>query len=418
VYHFLKFSLCSVFFPVSGSVFCGNCKTNSLKWITAHKPTKRTTSSAYKIPSTMSAISDVIIVGAGAAGLTAAYTLVQAGLSVRVLEANSHTIGGRMRKDTSLGLPIDLGAEWIETHPSVLKEIVSHTLPPFDMVQHIPFYAEWDGHTFNTTTYDYVEYLWVNYTWQDFFTDHVASFFKEDVSLGCAVNKINYATSRVSASCHDGRSYHADRVIVTASMKVLQDDIIHFNPALPLHYRTALNQFSMGPAVKAFIEFDETFYPKFLEVMSDMYTYSLAESSPNYYERMFYDEMYGESTTKHILGMFAYGRAAEQYVNASSSAAIVKSILDELNQIFHGEATASYVRHVVKNWAADPFVRTGYTRWVHNWRATIQTMQHPVSNKVFFAGEALPVDLENWGFVHGAALSGKMAAQKILALPR
>jgi hypothetical protein len=44
-------------------------------------------------------------------------------------------------------------------------------------------------------------------------------------------------------------------------------------------------------------------------------------------------------------------------------------------------------------------------------------MQSPVSNKIFFAGEALPVDLENWGFAHGAALSGKKAAQQIIALP-
>jgi monoamine oxidase len=54
----------------------------------------------------------VIVVGAGLAGLGAARVLTDAGVPVVVLEARDR-IGGRVHTDTSLGVPIDLGASWI-----------------------------------------------------------------------------------------------------------------------------------------------------------------------------------------------------------------------------------------------------------------------------------------------------------------
>ncbi len=55
---------------------------------------------------------EVLVLGAGISGLAAARTLVDKGLSVIVLEARSR-IGGRVWTDTSLGMPLDLGASWI-----------------------------------------------------------------------------------------------------------------------------------------------------------------------------------------------------------------------------------------------------------------------------------------------------------------
>ncbi|ORB29403.1 flavin monoamine oxidase family protein [Mycolicibacterium parafortuitum] len=54
----------------------------------------------------------VVVVGAGMAGLSAARRLTDHGATVTVLEARAR-IGGRTWTDTSLGLPIDLGAAWI-----------------------------------------------------------------------------------------------------------------------------------------------------------------------------------------------------------------------------------------------------------------------------------------------------------------
>ena len=54
----------------------------------------------------------ILVLGAGMAGLAAARTLVDRGHTVTVLEARP-TIGGRIRTDTSLGVPVDLGASYI-----------------------------------------------------------------------------------------------------------------------------------------------------------------------------------------------------------------------------------------------------------------------------------------------------------------
>jgi monoamine oxidase len=75
----------------------------------------------------------VVVVGAGFAGLAAARTLVDAGLKVTVLEARDR-IGGRTRTDTSLGVPIDIGASWIhgtENNPltKLARDIGAKTVP-------------------------------------------------------------------------------------------------------------------------------------------------------------------------------------------------------------------------------------------------------------------------------------------------
>jgi len=61
-------------------------------------------------PSSTSA--DVLVLGAGIAGLAAARTLTDKGLSVILLEARNR-VGGRMWTNSSLGVPLDLGASWI-----------------------------------------------------------------------------------------------------------------------------------------------------------------------------------------------------------------------------------------------------------------------------------------------------------------
>src|SRR5262245_40644310 len=58
---------------------------------------------------------DVVVVGAGAAGLGATRTLVEGGFSVIALEAR-HRIGGRAWTDTeTFGVPFDRGCAWLHS---------------------------------------------------------------------------------------------------------------------------------------------------------------------------------------------------------------------------------------------------------------------------------------------------------------
>jgi monoamine oxidase len=56
---------------------------------------------------------DVVVVGAGAAGIAAARRLMAEGRSVTVLEAKDRTGGRCITDTTAFGLPMDLGAHWI-----------------------------------------------------------------------------------------------------------------------------------------------------------------------------------------------------------------------------------------------------------------------------------------------------------------
>lgn len=71
---------------------------------------------------------DVIIIGAGAAGLSAADTLAAAGLRVRILEARDR-IGGRVftLRDLRASLPIELGAEYIHGLPHETWDLVGRS---------------------------------------------------------------------------------------------------------------------------------------------------------------------------------------------------------------------------------------------------------------------------------------------------
>jgi monoamine oxidase len=73
---------------------------------------------------------DVIVIGAGLAGLAAARGLSRAGKSVLVLEARDR-IGGRAWTTWESGLdyPIDLGAEWIDTHGEIRHFLDRHHVP-------------------------------------------------------------------------------------------------------------------------------------------------------------------------------------------------------------------------------------------------------------------------------------------------
>ena len=64
---------------------------------------------------------DVVIVGAGAAGLTAANDLRKAGLSVAVLEARDR-VGGRLWTDVIDGAMLEIGGQWVSPDQDALIE--------------------------------------------------------------------------------------------------------------------------------------------------------------------------------------------------------------------------------------------------------------------------------------------------------
>ncbi len=65
-------------------------------------------------PKSVTAVTDVIVIGAGPAGLAAAHHLIEGGLNVTVLEA-AEKAGGRMATDVVDGFRLDRGPHLLNT---------------------------------------------------------------------------------------------------------------------------------------------------------------------------------------------------------------------------------------------------------------------------------------------------------------
>jgi len=75
---------------------------------------------------------DVVVIGAGAAGLTAANQLKKAGLSVAVVEARDR-VGGRLWTDVIDGAMLEIGGQWVSPDQDALIETIDELgLETFD----------------------------------------------------------------------------------------------------------------------------------------------------------------------------------------------------------------------------------------------------------------------------------------------
>ena len=82
----------------------------------------------------MASPAEVIIIGGGIAGLTAARHLTEAGLRVLLLEARDR-LGGRIYTDHSSQYPVDLGAEFVHGRPQEILGLAAEAAVPIVPVQ-------------------------------------------------------------------------------------------------------------------------------------------------------------------------------------------------------------------------------------------------------------------------------------------
>ena len=347
----------------------------------------------------------VVIIGAGAAGLAAGYFLKQRGVKFQILEAAS-THGGRMKRTKQFAdFPIPLGAEWLTTDPSVFAKIVNNPavsvrVPTIGYKKNEPV-GQWKNGSLNMDVLGpFDDKKFVDGTWFDFFETYIGPSVKSQIVYDTPVEHVDYSGRSVIVKTKL-KEYAADRVIVTVPLPMLQQKRLSFTPPLPKDKKQAIKKAEVWDGLKVFIEFSEKFYPAY----TDFHV-----TPKNSGHVTYFDASYGQNTGKHILGLFAVGGPAKPYL-ALSEKDLKSYILGELDTIFAGKASSSYIAHIVQNWATEPFIEGAYLNDYEDWRI-LQTLSESVDNRVFFAGDAYTSG-NNWGNVHDAALSANRAVRHI-----
>ena len=355
---------------------------------------------------------EILIVGAGVAGITSGHLLSERGIDFRILEATS-VHGGRLRKaDDFTDFPIDLGAEWIHTwvraKPALLTNLLQGTDRDHPTFKYRPrtFAIVHKGtvrHLNFLRFLSYVpDYKFVDSSWFDVFDELVTPALRERIHFESPVEEIDYGGSSVVVTTGTGTTYEADKVLVTVPVKLLQQGAIRFDPPLPAQQVRAINKEKMPGGLKVFIEFSKKFYPDLVSV-GGLFRRPRGECS-------YYDAALNKHSAYHVLGLFAQGQAAERYLAQGDDDAIFQYVLDELDELFDGQARQLYIKHLVQNWSAEPYIRGSYSQR----KSSAKKMAAPVADRVYFAGEAMNPNGKTIA-VHGACESAYAAIDAMLS---
>lgn len=327
----------------------------------------------------------VVIIGAGAGGLSTGYFLNQQGIEFEILEASA-TYGGRMRINSDFAdFPIPLGAEWLETNTNIFQEIVNDSSVQINI----------------QTIADNPDRKFINYSWFNFYQDYIVPSITNRIAYSTVVHSIDYSGNQVIISTNK-MQITADKVVLSIPLQILKDGDIEFIPDLPAAKLNAITDSVVWSGFKAFFEFKFNFYG------DREYEFEITPSSDG--QKLYYNASLGQNTSKNILGLFAVGAPAEELTSLEGEN-LKNFILEELDGIYSDQATPNYINHISQNWDNEPFIKGGYLSDFADWK-TVKELGNSVSDKLYFAGAEF-TDGEDWVSVHTAALSAKRVVEEI-----
>lgn len=401
---------------------------------------------------------DVVVIGAGSAGIAAALTARAAGLDVVVLEAMDR-IGGRAFTDTAtFGSPFDVGCAWLHK---------ADDNPYTD-------YARAEGFTLRAHEYD-LEKVWLGPRPSP---AHLVNAAEEAMSEAIAGAPADVAASTVvdlaapvdeaagdylgaldmavdldelstfdyanaddlapNLLCAEGfgaivahrggglpvrlntpvrhvrwdgpgatvetdaGSIRARAVIVTASTGVLASGAIRFTPDLPVATRDAIADIPMGMLAKIPLQIRSQRFG--LEPFTDIL---LARRGRR--DLYFLGFPFGSDLMVGFVG----GDLGWE-LSAAGEAAAIDFATQGLVEMFGSGAAGAVVKGGLTPWASNPWTRGAYAAASPGRYGARKALARPVGDRIFFAGEALAGGLiQTCG---GAYRSGEAAARAVRAV--
>jgi lysine-specific histone demethylase 1B len=214
-------------------------------------------------------------------------------------------------------------------------------------------------------------------TYFDVIDTYIAQEVISQVQFNTPIAAIDYSSDKIILTDSGGNTYTADKVIVTVPISILKLNEIAFTPALPAEKTAAFAKFGMGPGMKVFLKFSTKFYANMLYGGSVCGAYA--------------DDTVGKTTSDHVLLAFVMGDQAANLHALGSDSAITNALLQELDTIYGGQATANFIASSVHDYTAKPFIKGAYGYSTVGMGDARKIAAQPVADKVFFAGEAMNV---------------------------
>jgi monoamine oxidase len=402
---------------------------------------------------------DVIVIGAGAAGLGAARRLAAAGVTVRVVEARNRVGGRAWTVRSPSGLPMELGCAWLHSaDESELTALalqsgltIDKTLPPwrtqindagFARPDQADFRAElarlfarldeageaegdqsadrlldpgsrWNPLLNATSTYmngveldqlsvrDFWRYHDTGVNWRivegyGALMEALASGLKITFESPASLIDHSGPHVRIETPCGD---LHARAVIVTVPTDVLSAVALEFHPPLPDKIAAAA-VLPLGLADKLYLGLDG---PE--EFPKDSHLYGALDSvrTASYHVRPF---------GRPLIEVYFAGRFARE-LEAEGEAAFASFAIGQLASLL-GEAMRNRLHPLgATAWGRDPFARGSYSHAMPGHADARSVLAAPVDERLFFAGEACMV--HDFSTAHGAYRSGVKAADAVIA---
>ena len=398
---------------------------------------------------------DVIVVGAGAAGLAASAQLARAGRSVLVLEARDR-IGGRCftRRMPGVGAPVELGAEFIHGRPQATLDLLEAAgVPGVDsrrtqrLMRNGKLVAvEGFGEAQKATRahailrkkdLSFAEFLATKKLpplTQALACMMVEGFDAADparVSARDIVEEWSHALSasqmrpqggygpllettlvepgakflfkkrvraiRWTPGTVDIDGLRARQAVITLPLGVLQAGDVRISPD-PGKER-ALARLVSGPVVRVAMKFQEAFWSKRYPDIA--FFHNVDAPFPTVWTPL--------PMRAPLMTAWAGGPKAARLTGLPKKV-LLERALASLRSIFGRIPPVE--AYLAQDWQADPFARGGYSYVLAGGQGARSALAKPVQNTLFFAGEA--TDAEEAGTVAGALRSGTRAAREIL----
>ena len=406
---------------------------------------------------------DVVVIGAGAAGLAAAKTLRADGRSVVLLEAMDRIGGRAWTTSEHFGVPFDIGCAWLhaaDRNPFLTEaQAANWTLYHHDMnVDHLyygrrkateeeeaamkradgelarlleshdsaddrlssllakghavraaatfsgPMDFGKDDDEISIADFRAAADLDPNYFTKEGFGALVARFGADvPVTLSTPVRSIRWDVPGVAVETERG-TVRARAAIVTASPAVLAYEEIRFDPGLPPEYEEAFFDLPMGMLTKIPVEIRGTRLG--LSPFDDLLIERHARHDIFFLCFPFdLDLMVG-----FVGGDFAWE------MSVAGEAAGIDFVTDRLCGIFGNDVRNHVGRAMMTNWGAERWVRGAYAAARPGKARAREVLTRAVADRIWFAGEHLAGSLiQTCG---GARLSGEAAARDVIATLR